>query len=140
MKKYLLDTNIVSELRKTKPHGAVLAWTTVLRYEQVFLSAATIGELQVGVELSRRQDPAKAAEIEAWLEHVVLTIKILGMDVASFREWARLIQGKPTQVFNDAMLAATARVHGLVLATRNEADFQHFDVEIFNPFKLTNPR
>jgi toxin FitB len=62
--RYLLDTNIVSELRKRKPHGAVLAWMDTLRPEQIFLSAVTIGELQAGAELMRKIDPAKGAEIE----------------------------------------------------------------------------
>ena len=67
---YLLDTNVVSELRKPKPHGAVLAWLQSVDDAQLFLSAVTIGEIQAGIELTREQDEAKAAELEAWLEQV----------------------------------------------------------------------
>src|SRR5277367_3108054 len=70
MKRYLLDTNVISEVRKPKPHGAVLLWLRELRAEQAFLSAVTMGELQLGIELTRRQDPLKAKEIEAWVDQL----------------------------------------------------------------------
>jgi len=92
--RYLLDTNVVSELRKRKPHGAVLAWIDTLRPEQIFLSAVTIGELQAGAELTRKNDPAKASEIENWLRATESDFSILPMDSACFREWARLRSGK----------------------------------------------
>jgi len=134
--RYLLDTNVVSELRKPKPHGAVVAWMKTLRAEQIFLSAVTIGELQAGVELTRRNDAAKALEIEAWLSTVEGTFTALPMDSVCFREWARLMAGKSPQLIEDAMIAATARVHGLDVATRNERDFRQFNVEAFNPFRF----
>ena len=135
MKRYLLDSNVVSEFRKAKPHGAVLQWMSALSSEQVFISAVTIGELQVGVELTRRQNPTRAAELERWIEELILSRTISEMDHVCFREWARLIQGKSQDLFADAMIAATARVHGFVVATRNEDDFAHFRVEIVNPFR-----
>lgn len=67
---YLLDTNVVSELRKPRPHGGVLAWLRRVDDKDPFLSAVTVGEIQAGIELMREQDAAKAAEIEAWLEQV----------------------------------------------------------------------
>ncbi len=67
---YLLDTNVVSELRRARPHGAVLAWLQDVRDEDLHISAVTIGEIQSGIEITREQDQAKAAEIEAWLEQV----------------------------------------------------------------------
>jgi predicted nucleic acid-binding protein len=133
--RYLLDTNVVSELRKHKPHGAVVAWMNALRPEQIFLSALTIGELQAGVELTRRNDEAKAVEIENWLSMVESTFAALPMDSACFREWARLMSRKSPELIEDAMIAATARVHGLQVATRNEKDFRHFQVGTFNPFQ-----
>ena len=136
MTRYLLDTNVVSELRKIKPHGAVLAWIRTLRPEQIFLSALTIGELQAGVELTRKHDPAKAVEIENWLSLVEGSFAVLPMDAACFREWARLKSGKSSELLEDAMIAATARVHGLELATRNQKDFQRLNVATFNPFEF----
>ena len=135
MTKYLLDTNVISELRKRKPHGAVLAWFRDLREEQIFLSAVTLGELQAGIELTRTQDPQRASDIEHWLDQVAESYQILPMDVACFREWGRLMHGKADELIEDGMIAATARVHGLVIATRNESDFRRLGVEILNPFK-----
>ena len=134
MTRYLLDTNVVSELRKRKPHGAVLAWMGTLRPEQIFLSAVTIGELQAGAELTRKNDPAKATEIKNWLMVTEETFPMIPMDSACFREWARLKAGKSSELIEDGMIAATARVHGLRVATRNERDFRQFEVAAFNPF------
>lgn len=136
MTRYLLDTNIVSELRRVKPHGAVLAWMQTLRPEQIFVSAMTIGELQAGVELTRKNDTAKAHEIEDWLNQIEASLAALAMDSRCFREWARLMVGKSGAYSEDAMIAATGRVHGLVIATRNERDFRQFQVPVFNPFQF----
>jgi predicted nucleic acid-binding protein len=134
--RYLLDTNVISELRKTRPHGAVVAWLETLRVEQIFLSAVTMGELQTGVELTRRQDAIKASELESWLTSVEMSFAFVPMDPACFREWSRLMAGKPDALREDAMIAATARVHGFDVATRDEKDFKHLGVEILNPFKF----
>jgi toxin FitB len=133
--KYLLDTNVVSELRKPRPHGAVVAWLNGQEDEQLFLSAVTMGELQAGVELTRRQDPSKADEIERWVDQLATSYQILPMDTACFREWGRIMDRKPDQLLEDAMIAATARVHRLIVATRNEKDLKQLDVRIYNPFK-----
>jgi predicted nucleic acid-binding protein len=135
--RYLLDTNVVSELRKTKPHGAVLAWLKELRESQIYLSSVTIGELQAGVERTRAQDPNKAAQIQSWLDLLEASYQVLPMDSSCFREWARLMNGKPDDLLEDIMIAATARVHQLTVATRNERDFVSLGVQVFNPFKVT---
>lgn len=135
MIRFLLDTNVASELRKPKPHGAVVAWVGSLREERVFISAVTLGELQRGVEQTRKQDAGKAREIEAWLERVQPSFNVLSMDGACFREWARIMEGKDDRLLEDAMIAAIARVHGLKVATRNESDFLRLGVAFFNPFK-----
>jgi predicted nucleic acid-binding protein len=135
VKRFLIDTNVASELRKHKPHGAVVAWLTDLRDEQVFLSAVTIGELQSGVEMTRRQDPEKASLIESWIDQIETSYQVLPMDSACFREWGRLMHGKSDHLIEDGMIAATARTHDLVVATRNENDFKQLNVRVFNPFK-----
>ncbi len=134
MKRYLLDTNIVSEFRKLKPHGGVLGWVNGLEQEQLFVSAVTMAELQSGAEKTRNQDPVKASEIEKWIDQLNGSIQVLVMDTACFREWSRLMHGKSNTLYEDAMIAATASIHNLTIATRNERDFRHFDVEIHNPF------
>lgn len=131
---YLLDTNIVSELRKPRPHGGVLAWLESLDDAQLYLSAVSLGEMQAGIELTREQDSSKASEIEVWLELVAVSYNVLPMDAATFRAWARLMHRKSDTLYEDAMIAATAKVHGLTVATRNVADFNALGLEVFNPF------
>jgi len=133
--RYLLDTNVVSELRKPRPHGAVVAWLNLQQEEQLFLSAVTLGELQAGIERTRPQNTAKANEIETWLDQLAESYQVLAMDAPCFREWGRLMHEKPDQLLEDGMIAATARIHGLIVCTRNERDFRQFDVRILNPFK-----
>jgi predicted nucleic acid-binding protein len=135
--RYLLDTNVVSELRKPRPHGAVVAWLTSQLEEQLYVSAVTLGELQSGIELTRHQDKAKANEIEAWLDRLAESYQALVMDAQCFREWGRLMHEKPDQLLEDGMIAAMARIHRLIVVTRNERDFRHFDVRIVNPFKTS---
>jgi predicted nucleic acid-binding protein len=134
---YLLDTNVISELRKNKPHAGVVAWINAVADEEIFLSTVTLGELQAGVELTRRQDPAKAAQIETWLDQVADSYQVLPMDGRIFREWARLMDSQPDQLLEDAMLAATARIHRLTVVTRNTRDFKPFEVPVFDPFRGT---
>lgn len=132
---YLLDTNVVSELRKPRPHGGVVAWLESVDDTQLHLSAVTVGEIQAGIELTREQNPKKAEEIESWLELVSATYNLLPMDAKTFRAWARLMHRKSNTLYEDAMIAATAKVHGLTVVTRNVADFNALGLEVFNPFK-----
>jgi predicted nucleic acid-binding protein len=135
LNRYLLDTNVVSELRKPKPHGALLSWIRGLQEEQIYLSAVTIGELQTGVELTRHQDSANSAEIELWVDQLAQSFQVLPMDARGFREWARLMEGKAERLLEDVMIAATARIHDLIVATRNEKDFKLLGVQVLDPFK-----
>ena len=132
---YLIDTNVISEVRKKKPHGGVLAWLESLAVGQGFFSAVTFGEIQRGIEITRRLDPAKANEIEVWAGNLERASQVLAMDAPCFREYARLIRSHSSALSEDAMIAATAHVHGLTVATRNERDFVHFSVAVLNPFQ-----
>lgn len=134
---YLLDTNVVSELRKPKPHGAVVQWLQELADTDLHVSAVTIGEIQAGIELTREQDEAKAGEIEQWLELVSGSFNVIPMDASTFRIWARLMHRASDTLYEDAMIAATAKRHQLTLVTRNVADFKNFGVNVLNPFDLT---
>lgn len=131
---YLLDTNVVSELRKPKPHGAVLQWIQEVADADLHISAVTLGEIQAGIEVTREQDAAKAAELEQWLELVAVSFNVITMDAAAFREWARLMHRASDTVYEDAMLAATAKLNKLTVVTRNVADFKQFGVDLLNPF------
>ena len=130
---YLLDTNVVSELRKPKPHGAVLQWIEDVADAELHISAVTIGEIQAGIELTREQDASKAIEIEQWLELVAGSFNVISMDAAAFRVWARLMHRASDTLYEDAMIAATAQVHKLTVITRNAADFKQFGVKVLNP-------
>lgn len=132
---YLLDTNVVSELRRSKPHGAVVAWLESIADAELHVSAVTIGEIQAGIEITRGQDAAKAREIETWLELVATTYNVLPMDAAAFRMWARLMHRKSDALIEDAMIAATANVHNLTVVTRNIRDFTTFGVRMLDPWK-----
>lgn len=131
---YLLDTNVISETRKVTPHGGVVAWLRSRKDEKVFLPAVVFGEIQTGVEKTRRQDPQKALEIEDWILRLLAAFDVIPMTAVEFREWARLMNKRSDDLTRDAMIAATAKVHRLIVVTRNTRDFRHFGVETLNPF------
>ena len=131
---YLLDTNVISELRRPRPHGAVVAWLRSLDEHDLYISAVTLGEIQAGIEITRERDAAKAAEIEAWADQVADLWNVLPMDAATFRLWAKLMHRRSDSLMEDAMIAATAKRHGLRVATRNVRDFKDFGVDVFNPY------
>lgn len=131
---WLLDTNVISEVRKARPHPGVLAWLERQPRADLFLSAATIGEIQRGVETIRGNNPDKALEIEEWLSEIVATSQILPADERVFRRWAKLMDRRSTDLIVDALIAATAEVHDLTVATRNVRDFEALGVAVVNPF------
>ena len=132
---YLLDTNIISELRKPKPHGAVLEWYQNIPDEDLRISAVSIGEIQAGIELTREQDRKKADSLELWLQQVSSAHNILPMKGSTFRLWAKLMRSQSNTVREDAMIAATAIEQQLIVVTRNIKDFKRFKVKLFNPFE-----
>ena len=131
---YLLDTNVVSELRRVRPHGAVLTWINGVDDADLHLSAVTLGEIQAGIEITREQDSDKAAAIERWADQVADTYNVLPMTAEVFRLWAKLMHKQSNTVYEDAMIAATAIAHKLAVVTRNVNDFERFGVKIVNPF------
>lgn len=136
---YLLDTNVVSELRKIRLGRAdvrVAAWADGVEVEALYLSVISIEELEIGVLLAERRDPAQGAILRTWLEgHVLPTFanRILPVDVAVVRRGASLHVPDPRPMC-DGLIAATALVHGLTLVTRNVTDFQGTGVKLLNPW------
>lgn len=133
---YALDTNIVSEPRKPRPHGAVLAWYAAHDSSAYVIPSVVFFELQEGAEIARRQDTDKAEELDRWIDAVEKTAVILPMDSLIARETAYLLRRKSPNLFVDAVIAATARVYGLTVATRNIRDFSLFEVPLVNPFSF----
>ena len=134
---FLLDTNVVSELRKRKPHQGVIAWIQAAPEESLFISAVTVGEIQAGIEITRTQDASKATEIEDWLDAVAESYSVLPADAPVFRRWAQLMHRQPDHHLEDALIAATALVRGLTVVTRNVHDFEPFGVSLIDPFANT---
>lgn len=137
---YLLDTNVVSELRRAKPHGAVLAWIESVADADLHLSAMTIGEIQAGIEITRDQDPDRAAELESWLDEVAASYNVLAADAEVLRQWARLMHRRSDTLIEDAIIAATAIVHRKTVVTRNVRDFAALGVETIDPFAVKKSR
>jgi hypothetical protein len=136
--KYLLDNNVVSEFRRSRPHGAVLAWRRSVPLHQLAIPAIVVAEIQDGIEITRTQDAAKARELEKWLDEVMDYYTILPADGSVFREWSRLMHGKSLDLSADAMIAATARIGRLIVVTRNVKDFADMGVELYNPFNFVS--
>ncbi len=135
---FLLDTNIISELRRPRPNRAVVRWIEEIPTDQLHLSSVTIGELQAGIEITREQDQAKAVEMEGWLKLVRETFSVLPADAAAFIEWARLMHRQSDTLTLDALIAAVAAVNSLTVVSRNVRDFEQLGVPVLNPFDHTN--
>ncbi len=131
---FLLDTNVVSELRKPKPHGGVLAWVADQDSSTLFISAMTVGEIQRGIEKTREHDTVKAHQLETYLESVLATGRVLTLDAQVCRTWARLMHRRTSALTEDAFIAATAAVHRLTVSTRNVRDFRALGSVTVNPF------
>lgn len=134
--RYLLDTNVISEIRKPgRVNPGLSAWYAAVADEDLCLSVLVLGEIRKGLERLRPRDEDRAELLEAWLEKVALVFgdRILGIDAAVADEWGRMSAKRAVPVV-DCLMAATAKVHDLVLVTRNEADVAGLGARTLNPF------
>ena len=136
---FLLDTNVVSELRKARTgtaHPNVATWAQTVQEGSLFLSAIVVQELEIGVLQLERKDPAQGAILRSWLDEYVLPTfadRVLPVDTAVARCSARLHVPDP-QPYRDGLIAATALVHGMTVVTHNIADFEATGVPLLNPW------
>ncbi len=134
---WLVDTNVISEIRKgPRCHPSVAVWWAAVEDRDLVLSALTLGEIRKGIESLRPRDPVKAGALERWLREVcdVFGARVIGVDPAVADAWGRMSTSRPVPVI-DWLLAATAQVHDLVLVTRNTADVIGLGVRTLNPFE-----
>ncbi len=138
---YLLDTNVISEVRKGRRCDPnVASWFAELSASEIYLSVVTVGEIRKGIENARRRDVPKAEALEAWLAELVATYleRILPIDAGTAEQWGRFNVPDPLPVL-DGLLAATAHVHGLTLVTRNVQHVERTGVNCLNPFNAATP-
>jgi predicted nucleic acid-binding protein len=133
---FLLDTNIVSELRKSAPDANVARWSRVNARAGAYISALVVGEIRQGIERVRPRDPKQADAFEGWLDGLVdiYRDRILPVSVVVAEEWGRMNAATKPPPIVDGLMAATAKVHRLTLATRNVADMARTGVPLVNPF------
>jgi toxin FitB len=133
---YLLDTMVLSELRRWRPDPSLVDWLEHVRPTDVYLSVVTIGEVEKGIAKQQRRDPAFAERLAAWLDGVLryYAARILAVDVNVARRWGRLADAHG-HAGADLLIAATAIEHGLAVVTRNVRDFERTGVPLINPFR-----
>ena len=137
---YLLDTNVLSELRTPNRHPAVGTWLASIRPEDMYVSVLTLGEVRRGIERLRPRDPAHALVFEAWLEEVrsVFADRVLVVDLPVAESWGRIGASDPVPSV-DGLLAATALLHGLTVVTRDTAPFERIGVPYLDPWTYGSP-
>ena len=132
---YLLDTNVVSEVRRQRPDPGVMQWFDSVRADQLYLSVMVVGEIRHGIERLARRDPGRASGFEKWLNDLqeLYGNRVVPVTAAIAQVWGRLNAGDPPPVA-DGLVAATALVHGWTFVTRNTADVVRTGVRLINPF------
>ena len=133
---YLLDTNVVSEARRRGGDPRVVAWLRAVPAEELFLSVLVVGEIRRGIERLRPRDPAQSEEFERWLDELRhrFADRIVPIDTAIAEEWGRINAAGPVPV-EDGLMAASAKVRGMVFVTRNVADVAGTGTRVFNPWE-----
>jgi predicted nucleic acid-binding protein len=131
---YLVDTNVLSEIRKTKANAAVQSWARITPTEQLFVSVISVGELENGADRVRRRDPAFAAALDEWIAELIMDFgdNVLPVSLPVARRWGRLTALGRNDT--DVLIAATAIEYGLTVATRNTRHFVDLGVPVYDPF------
>lgn len=134
---YLLDTNVISETRKARADGGVIAFLSAAEPTALFLSVLTLGELRKGIEVKRRTDPGTADQLGLWVDGIETTFtdRVLPIDAATARCWGELSANRTLPVI-DTLIAATAISRGLTLVTRNTRDVESTGVPLVDPWQI----
>ncbi len=132
---FLLDTNVLSELRRKQPNAALVSWWRAVPEQSLRISVLTLGEIRYGVEKLALRDSASAAVYERWMAQLITHFgdRLLSVDHTVAQAWGQLRASRPIPVV-DSLLAATALAHDLTLVTRNTRDFADLGISLFNPF------
>ncbi|MEV0231517.1 type II toxin-antitoxin system VapC family toxin [Nonomuraea sp. NPDC050786] len=135
---YILDTDIISEVRKPHGNSQVKGWVDASLGPTLYLSVISIGEIRWGIEQRRKSDPRQALALENWLARLYRSFqdRIIPISTDVVEEWGRMRCIRPLP-FSDALIAATARIHGWSVVTRNVKDFADTGVTVINPFEMT---
>ena len=136
MARYLIDTNVLSELSRPRPSAAVTEWLRSTPPQDVATSVIVIGEILEGVLLLERKDPESALRLQRWLDEIEATHLVLAVDEPTIREWAQMrVRLSRRHGFEDMLIAATAMAHRLTVVTRNVRDFTEFGVPVLDPWR-----
>ncbi len=131
---WLVDTNVVSELRRKHPSQKVENWLRSIPPDSICVSVVTLGEIQLGIEKLRGREPERATALDGWLDSLAAQYNVIELDAAMWRLWAKLIHKQDQSLYEDALIAATALTRGFCVVTRDVGDFARWDVRIFDPF------
>ncbi|QQV75766.1 Toxin FitB [Rickettsia tillamookensis] len=133
--KYLVDTNVVSEIKKKNPNSQVAAWFSIVHASQLHLSCITIGEIRKGISKLVKNNKRASLQLEKWLEKIIIDYneRILNIDKEICEEWGELMSIDGTNAI-DTLIAAQAKQNNMILVTRNTKHYNMFNIKIFNPF------
>lgn len=133
---FLLDSDVIAAVRRWNPNGAVLDWLTDVPVNQLHISAVSVGEIQLAIENMQETDRPGAQQLQEWLLRLRCAYGVLPADAVVFRQWGRLMHKQPDASVEVSIVAATAVIHGLTVATGDVETFEPFGVPTFNPFEF----